>query len=354
MLCRKARPQKPRRGERNNFTKPVIWPQRRSQNCALIYKCFNWFIAVKTISQAATVVNSSKADGPTTLKIAPGTYILTEAIIFQNHRKYTPQKRLTIEATVLPDDSRWNPILMPVIISTSKGIPRGQRRLSCSFKIEVNHTTIRGLKFLGNPRPRNWHYSIYRQGQTLNDLLITQCLFVGDAETIPSHCSIIANGYGLVLDHNIFYRCNIPVLFWNAEGGISKGNAMRYCIVDGASTAAVWTCDTADDFEFHHNVVTRSQYLWMRPLSNSCEYKIHDCVLTDNSYKSGHGSSFGITGPTGSDVKFKEKSVVREGVVTVLKPNIPGVRENPDRPKNYLHVKSGSLGSKLEAGLFMK
>lgn len=43
MLCRKARPQKPRRGERNNFTKPVIWPQRRSQNCALIIKlsCHN-------------------------------------------------------------------------------------------------------------------------------------------------------------------------------------------------------------------------------------------------------------------------------------------------------------------------
>lgn len=32
--------------------------------------------------------------------------------------------------------------------------------------------------------------------------------------------------------------CDIPAIFWDAEGGVSRGNAMRHCIVDGADI--VW------------------------------------------------------------------------------------------------------------------
>jgi hypothetical protein len=309
---------------------------------------------LKTINKAAAMVNASKASGPTTIKIAPGAYNLTEMVVFENERAYTKKNRLIIEGSILPDEPQWKPALMPIILSTAEGGMFGEEKHSISLKIEVSHVTIRGLKFLGNPKPRNWHYSVYRQRKDLDDLLVTQCLFVGDTETIPYNCCICANGHGLVLDHNIFYGCEIPVVFWNAQEGLSKGNAMKYCIVDGSDIAAVWTCQTAKDFEFHHNVITRSRYLWMRSRSNTKKYHIHDCAFTDIKSKSGYGTAAELFGPTGPEITFTEENVVRKGTVSLTKIDTPANQLSAEMPRNYLHVKPGTLGSDLGAGLFKK
>ena len=307
---------------------------------------------VQTIARAAQIVNDSNESGPTTIKIAPGAYCITEMVTFKNSRQYTKDKQFTIEATILPDDSTWTPALMPVVLSTVKGEGPNTEKHAIALKVEVNHATVRGIKFLGNPRPRTWSYSIFRTGKNLRDLVVSQCMFIGDEQALPYNCPICANGEELVVDHCIFYKCDIPAIFWDAESGISKGNAMRYCIVDGADIAVVWTCQTAEDFEFHHNIVTRSQYFWMRAPDNRKKYTIENCVVTNNKYKSGYGTAARIDGQTGPEISFEEKNVIKEGNVTLEKSIVTADALSVVRPRGYLHVVPGTLGSDIGAGLF--
>lgn len=173
-----------------------------------------------------------------------------------------------------------------------------------AIKVEVNHTTVQGIKFLGNPRPRTWGYSIFRMNKGLNDLVVTQCMFVGDEQAQPYSCPICANGQGLVVDHCIFYMCDIPAIFWDAEGGVSRGNAMRYCIV------------------------------------------------TDNKYDSGFGTASAIYGQAGPDVTFDEKKVIKTGMIQLQKALVTPEALSVVRPRGYLHVAGGTLGDELGAGLF--
>jgi acetyl esterase/lipase len=307
---------------------------------------------VRTIARTAAIANNSTEPGPTTIKIEPGAYCVEETVEFKNSRQYTKDNRLIIEATVLPDDPNWTPAFMPVVLSTVKGDGPDTEKHAIALKIEVNHATVQGIKFLGNPRPRTWGYSIFREGKGFEDLVVTQCMFIGDEQAMPYNIPICAKGQGLVVDHCVFYQCDIPAIFWEAEGGVSKGNAMRHCIVDGADIAAVWTCQTADDFQFHHNVVTRSQYFWMRSPGSKTTYRIQDCIVTDCHVWSGYGIAGKIYGNTGPDVTFNEEKVVKEGTVTLEKAFVTIEKLSVVRPRGYLHVVPDTLGSDLGAGLF--
>lgn len=309
---------------------------------------------VRTIAQAAAIVNESKEPGPTIIKIRPGVYCINETVVFENSRLYSEKNRFVIEVTVLPDNEDWTPGMMPIVLSTVKGEGQDTEKHAIAIRIEVNHATVRGIKFLGNPRPRTWGYSIFRTGKKLNDLIVRQCVFIGDEQAIPYNCSICANGQGLVVDHCIFYQCDIPVIFWNAEGGISRSNAMRYCIVDGADISAVWTCQTDVDFDFHHNIITRSQYFWMRAPGNKKKYILRDCIVTDNKYDSGFGTASAIDGQAGPEVTFDERNVIRTGSIQLERALVTPEALSVVRPRRYLHVIPGTPGSDLGAGLFTK
>jgi hypothetical protein len=305
---------------------------------------------VRTVGRAAEMVNGSTEPGPTTIKIAPGIYSLNESVEFNSNRPYTEKERLVIEAVVLPDDPQWKPALMPVILSIED--PRKQGGLdgltaTYGIKIAASHVTIRGLKFLGNPLSRNWHNCISRIGDNLEDLLVTQCMFVGDNNVIDIYSAVLATGDGFVVDHCIFRNCHGCTVFWDGPLSIAgKGCSMRYCIVDGAYIAGVWTCRTAEDFEFHHNIITRSDYFWMRErIDNPRKYRLHDCVVTNNKNYSGYGVEMGPTGLTGAEVAYEERNIIKQGAI---------VLENDKRVRNYLHPVAGSPGSDLGAGLFNK
>jgi len=120
---------------------------------------------------------------------------------------------------------------------------------------------------------------------------------------------------------------------------------MRYCIVDGAKISAVWTCGTDEDFEFHHNVVTRSEYFWLRKRGTPKTYRIRDCVVTWNKHYSGYGIETGATGQTGPEICYAEERVVKEGKVAL---------DRKRESRDYLHVVAGTLGAELGAGLFKK
>lgn len=215
---------------------------------------------LRTIQSAVRMVNDCTKDGPTTIKIHPGLYVLDQSVIFHNKRKYTKDNRLTIEATILPNDPTWNPASMPVIISMEN--PRKDKAFqklteTYSFKIKISHVTIRGLKFLGNPILNNWHCCVERIGQRLSDLRLTQCVFVGDKDTSNIYCAALATGDRFIVENCIFKNCHASVLLWDGPEGIpAKNCAMKYCIVRGGYISGVWTCRTAEDFEFHHNIIT--------------------------------------------------------------------------------------------------
>ena len=119
---------------------------------------------------------------------------------------------------------------------------------------------------------------------------------------------------------------------------------MRYCIVDGARISGVWTCQTAEDFEFHHNIVTRSEYFWMRKkIDNPRRYTIADCLVAGNKNYSGYGVEMGPTDLTGPEVTYEETNINKKE---------PVVFGKDKRKRSYLHVAAGTPGSDLGAGLF--
>ena len=114
---------------------------------------------------------------------------------------------------------------MPIITTIIAGTPTpGDGEESRGLEIEASHVTIQGLRFTGSPdyyyidgRQNKRYYPIWRDGKNLEDLVVTQCLFAGNVDVLPIRVAVIANGNGLVLDHCVFYNCQNPVVFWNAQ-----------------------------------------------------------------------------------------------------------------------------------------
>ena len=304
---------------------------------------------VKTIQQAAKKLRHEKGHGALAIRIAPGIYSVANAVVFKSGRRFTEEDRLTIEATVLPDDPAWDPSLMPVILSiedsrTSEN--SGRSTESYAFQVDVNHVTIRGLKFLGNPLMRNYHAAIARTGRNRDDLMVTQCLFIGNTSGLQIYCPVIGTGDRLVVDHCVFYQCHNAVVFWDGEHGLGgKGCAVRHCIIAGGYVSGVWTCETVEDLVFERNVVTGCAYFWMRKPGDRQKYRLIDSVITDCEFESGYGAAFGPFRKSGAEVTFAEERVIRKGHIALQQ----------DRTKrDYLHVLPGTLGSELSAGLFKR
>src|SRR5258706_6672039 len=252
---------------------------------------------LKTIWEAAKRINLNNDEQATTIFLAEGVYALTETVLFQNN-KFTEEHRLTIRAEILPDDLNWNPQRMPIITTVISGIVTpGDGEEARGLQIEVSHVTIEGLRFTGSSvyyyidgKQSRRYYPIWRDGKNLADLLVTQCLFAGNVDVLPIRVAVIANGNRLVLDHCVFFNCQNPVVFWDAEGGTSYHNAMRYCLVYESNYSGVWTtASTADDLEFHHNIIANGRTGWVRDNNNMHHYKIHDCIIAANKNMAGYG-----------------------------------------------------------------
>jgi hypothetical protein len=158
---------------------------------------------------------------------------------------------------------------------------------------------------------------------------------------MPIRVGVIANGHGLVLDHCVFFNCQNPVVFWEAEGGTSNHNAMRYCLIYGSNYSGVWTTtNTGDDFEFHHNIIANGRTAWIRDNNSIHYYRVHDCILTNNTNVTANGGGGAI-----DNGFLKMENVQLTGAIEI---------EKDQSKSNYLQLKEGSFGSVLKAGLFMK
>lgn len=298
---------------------------------------------LRTIEQAAKRVTGSAESTAATVIIAPGIYSLDRCVTFRSERTFTEQNRLTIRSRILPDDPEWSPAQMPVIVSAENprtaGAP-GRPSETYTLKIQISHVTIRGLKFLGNPTRHNWHACVERIGPNLDDLLLTQCMFAGHRDTSNIYCAALATGDRFIVDRCVFSDCHACTVYWDGLDGISgRGCAMRHCIVTGALISAVWTCQTSEDFEFHHNVVADSQYVWMRKPGDRQTYRVRNCAFIGNKHSSGYGTASGPTGQTGAEVVFEQSHIITEGHLAYA-------------PGGQTHVTKESAGYELGAGLF--
>jgi len=308
---------------------------------------------LKTILAAAKRINSNQEKGASKVILSAGIHLLTETVLFSNN-KYTAKHRLTIRAELMPDDEGWTPQQMPVIVTAVPLVPGFGGMEGRGIQPEVNHVTIEGIRFTGSPDysymdegNSRRSYPIWRDGKQLDDLLVTQCLFAGDIDVLPLHVGVIANGYGLIIDHCVFFNCKNPVVFWKSEGQAGTGNAMRYCLVYGSYFSGVWTTNgtDGDTFEFHHNIIANSSTVWVREKGSTKQYKAFDCIFSDYTNLAGYGSGpLRGDNPTSSDFLTTER-VTLSGDIQI---------ERDQSKANYLQLKVGSFGSDLGAGLFKK
>jgi hypothetical protein len=176
---------------------------------------------LKTLNEAAERVNHANGKGAITIYLSEGIYGLEATVTFHPvNWHFFKDERLTISATVLPDDTGWNPGMMPVIVST----------MPLDFKP--------------------------------NDLRITQCLFVGDKVAIPNHLAILASGQEIVVDHCVFYHCKDAIVFWYSDRP-AEHCEVHHNLFIGNYGAAFWSWSAAEDLKFHNNVVENTNVFWI-------------------------------------------------------------------------------------------
>ncbi|MBO9673246.1 MAG: hypothetical protein J7577_07365 [Sphingobacteriaceae bacterium] len=308
---------------------------------------------LKTLFAAAKQVNLNKAPGPTTIFLSEGLHLLTQTVMFTND-KYTVKDRLVIRADVMPDDTGWTPQKMPVVVTAVPLEPGVGGEEAKGIQPEISHVTIEGLRFTGSPdysyvdgSNLRRSYPVWREGKKLDDLLVTQCLFAGNVDVLPLHVGVIANGYGLIIDHCVFFDCKNPVVFWKNDGGTGSRSVMRYSLVYGCYFSGVWTTQSTngDEFDFHHNIIANTSTVWVREKGSTRQYKASDCLFTNYTNLAGYGSGPLSSNDATSTSFLEMKNVQTTGTVKI---------EKDQSKRNYLQLAAGSAGTHLKAGLFKK
>ncbi len=316
---------------------------------------------LKSLFEAAKRLNKTNGTGAVTICLFEGIYGLDATVTFHPvNWHFSKDQRLTIRAAVLPDDPGWNPGKMPVIVSTMPldFKPNGRQDplggASYGIQIETSYVTIQGLRILGTPvheRPQEGmvkrNYPIVREGRNLDDLRITQCLFVGDKVAIPNHLAILACGQGIVVDHCVFYHCKDAIVFWFSDRP-AEHCEVHHNLFIGNYGAVVWTWTAAEDFKFYNNVVANTNVFWVLNRDEKITFSLsNSLVIGYSELVNKGGGAFGF-GEKGNPDRLKfDKDVVikKEGTLQI--------EEDPTK-RNYLQLIPGTQGSELGAGLFTK
>ena len=316
---------------------------------------------LKTLNKAADLVNQANGKGAITVYLSEGIYGLDATATFHPANwHFTKEQRLTIRAEVLPDDFDWDHGKMPVIVSTMplNFKPNGNNDplggTSYGIQIETNHVTIQGLRVLGTPvheRPRNGlvrrNYPIVREGRNLDDLRITQCLFLGDQHAIPNHVAILASGQGVVVDHCVFYQCKDAVVLWNSDEPARNCEIHHNLFIDNYG-ATVWSWSAAEDLKFYNNVVTGTNVFWILNRDEKASFSLSNSLISGYRELINKGGGPAGFGEKADPAKLK----LSDNVVLKKEGNLQIVEDPTDR--NYLHLLPGTLGANLGAGLFTK
>jgi hypothetical protein len=313
---------------------------------------------LKSLNEAAKRVSAAEGEGAITVFLSAGVYGMSETADFNaKNWKFSKTNRLTIRAEILPDDTNWSPAEMPIMISTmpfsveknDKGEVTGGQNFG--IMIQNSHATIKGLRILGEPVHENpskgvlvRNYPIMWEGKDLEDFRVTQCLFLGNKYALPNHLGILANGKEQEIDHCVFYGVKDAVVLWNSP---ATNSSMHHNLVIDSYGGIVWTWSATPDFKFYSNVISNANVLWMLNEDEKNSYTIENSVIVGyNSFVNKGGGPQGF-GEKASDEKLKlGKDVIlkKEGKLEVIE---------DQTSKYFMHIKAGTLGSDLGAGLFI-
>lgn len=316
---------------------------------------------LKSLFEAAKRVNAANGKGAITIYLSEGIYGLDATVTFHPANwRFSKTDRLTIRAEILPDDSIWNPAKMPVIISTMplNFKPNGNNDplhgTSYGIQIEVSHVTIQGLRVLGTPvheRPADGYvrrnYPIVREGRNLDDLRVTQCLFIGDKHAVPNHLSVLASGQGVVVDHCVFYNVKDAVVLWFSEKPAERCE-MHHNLIVGSYGAAVWSWSAAEDFKYYNNVVANTNVFWMLNKDEKNAFNLSNSMVIGYNELVNKGG-----GPAGFGDKADTKKLKFGADVIIKKEKTIEIEEDQTK-RNYLHIKPNTPGANLGAGLFTR
>ncbi len=309
---------------------------------------------VFSIQKAAEIIKSQD-NNVYIMKINPGIYILDSHVSIATEKEMT-DKRIVIEAGILPDDTSWTPEKMPVITcQAKKGEIPEYYHFVVSFLIDESHVSIRGIKFHGYFYPNTRYFPIARFNRTKTDLLVEQCMFVGDADISQIQVGVIAHGNEIKVDHCIFYKVRNTVVFFQDSGdGIKTGNGITNTIIFGANHG-VWTAWPDKDFKFENNIISKCKYVWVKNNFNTTKYSIDNCVIVNNQYYKGMADSVRLSP---GEFEITENNVTKKGEISLRlignedKPFLDSV--DKPLPIDYMHIVPGSLGYDMGAGLFKK
>lgn len=315
---------------------------------------------LKSLSEAAKRVNSSEGKGAITIYLSGGVYGMAETVKFSPANwLFSKENRLTIRAEKLPDDSNWNPGDMPVMVSTmpfyiketnEKNEETGA--FNYGILIETSHVTISGLRILGEPVHESpfksiliRNYPIMWDGNDLEDLRVTQCLFLGNKITLPNHLGILSAGRELEVDHCVFYGIKDAVVMWNTPADKCK---MHHNLFANTYGAIVWTWSTAEDFKFYNNVISNANVIWVLDKNEKNAFTIENSMIAGYKELVNKGG-----GPAGFGEKANPDKLKFGKNVIVKKEGSLEIEEDPTS-RNYLNLLPGTPGSALGAGLFTK
>lgn len=301
---------------------------------------------VFSINKAAEIIKSGD-NNIFTMKITPGIYVMERHVSISTEKEMT-NKHIVIEASILPDDTSWTPEKMPIVVNSSKKgeIPGEDYSYVISFLINESHIIIRGIKFHGFFYPNSRYFPVARFNKAKTDLLVEQCMFVGDANASHIQVGVIAHGNEIRIDHCIFYNAKNSVVFWQDAGdNIKNGNSLTNSIIFGASQSAVWTAWPDKDFKFENNIVSNCKHVWVENPFNTSKYSIDNCVIVNNQY---YKAVPGNEGVHPEEFEINEKNVTKEGKISLK------LIDDIDKPFpiDYLHIIPYTLGYNIGAGLF--
>lgn len=314
---------------------------------------------LQTFDEAAKRVNESKGKGALTIYISKGVYGMAKTADFNPiNWEFSKENRLTIRAEILPDDTTWNPSDMPIMFSImpfsvekndKSEVTGGQ---NFGILVQNSHATIQGLRILGEPVHENpfkgvlvRNYPIVWKGKNVEDLRITQCLFIGNKYAIPNHLGILADGRALEVDHCVFYGVKDAVVMWNSP---STNSSMHHNVFVDSYGGIVWTWSATEDFKFYNNVISNANILWILDKEEKFSYNMENSIVVGYNSLANKGG-----GPQGFGEKAdKAKIIVNKNVLLKKEGKLEIVDDQTS--KFYLHIKPGTLGANLGAGLFTK
>jgi hypothetical protein len=315
---------------------------------------------LKTLSEAAKRVNDSQGNGAITIYLSGGVYGMAETAKFNPAKwQFSKKDRLTIRAEKLPDDTSWNPGDMPVMVSTmpfdikeTNDKKEDTGAFNYGILIETSHVTLRGLRILGEPVHESpfkniliRNYPIMWDGKDLEDLRVTQCLFLGNKISLPNHLGILSAGKELEVDHCVFYGIKDAVVMWNTPASKCQIHHNFFANTYGA---LVWSWSTTEDFKFYNNVITNANVIWVMDKDEKNTYTIENSLIIGYKEfvnKGGGAAGFGEKGNPDKLKLGKNVIVKKEGTLKI--------EEDPTN-RYYLQLQPGTTGTELGAGLFMK